>query len=190
MYKGQMRAGFIERPIVATSAGDFTPVYRRWFGSVVVWLRAVGVPEGELEDLAQEVFLVVRRKLDRFDGRNIAGWLYKIVAQTASDHRRRAWFRRLVQRAPESELDGVPSPIADPLRMCEVADAQRQLRRLLAQLKEPQRVAFWLFEIEEQSAHEIAEALGVSETAVAMRVHYARKELYRLVEAQRRKERP
>jgi RNA polymerase sigma-70 factor, ECF subfamily len=185
-----MRAGSIEEPaLVVSPAADFTNVYREWFAPVVVWLRAVGTPTSELEDVAQETFLVVRRKLAAFDGRNLPGWLYKIAAQTASDQRRRAWFRRLVFRVPESELDQLPTAAPDPLRSYEIAHAQRELHRLLGELKEQQRVVFWLFEIEGYSTSEIAGVLGVSEAAVSMRVHYARKELHRLIEQQRRKER-
>jgi RNA polymerase sigma-70 factor (ECF subfamily) len=185
-----MRVGSIEQraPLVSAVA-DFTSVYRQWFAAVVVWLRALGTHESELEDVAQEIFLVVRRQLAAFDGRNLAGWLYKITAQTASDQRRRAWFRRLLFRAPESELDKLASTGPDPLRSCEMAQAQRELGRLLRLLKEPHRVVFWLFEIEGHSAAEIAAVLEVSEATVSMRVHYARKELHRLVEQQRRKER-
>jgi RNA polymerase sigma-70 factor, ECF subfamily len=185
-----MRVGSIEeRALVLRPAADFTSVYREWFAPVLIWLRALGTPPSEIEDVAQETFLVVRRKLAAFDGRNLPGWLYKIAAQTASDQRRRAWFRRLVFRASESELDQLPTAAPDPLRSCEVAQAQRELHRLLGKLKEQHRVVFWLFEFEGYSTAEIAGVLGVTETAVSMRLHYARKELHRLVEQQRCKER-
>ncbi|HEY2744461.1 MAG TPA: sigma-70 family RNA polymerase sigma factor [Polyangia bacterium] len=185
-----MRVGSIEEPsLVVCPAADFTSVYRDWFTSVVVWLRALGTPSSEIEDVAQEAFLVVRRKLAAFDGRNLPGWLYKIAAQTASDQRRRAWFRRLVFRASDSELDELPTATPDPLRSCEIAHAQRELGRLLAELKEQQRVVFWLFEIEGYSTSEIAGVVGATESAVSMRLHYARKELHRRIEQQRRKER-
>jgi RNA polymerase sigma-70 factor (ECF subfamily) len=175
-----------EQLLAPSAALDFTAVYREWFGSVVAWLRALGTPLSELEDVAQETFLVVRRKLDAFDGRNLPGWLYKIAAQTASDQRRRAWFRRLLQRAPESTLAGVPADGPDPLRSCEIAQAQRDLERLLGRLKEAQRVTFWLFEVEGYRAPEIAGLLGVTESTVTMRLHRARKELYGLLAKQRR----
>jgi RNA polymerase sigma-70 factor (ECF subfamily) len=176
----------LNEPLIAGSrAFDFTEVYREWFGSVIGWLRAVGIPESELEDVAQEVFLVVRRKLGGFDGRNLPGWLYKIATHTASDQRRRAFFRRLVKRAPASELAAVADQRPDPLVSCETALARQELRRLLDELKEPLRVAFWLFEIEGYRASEIAALVGVPESTVTMRIHYARRELYRLTAKQR-----
>src|SRR5438045_9424077 len=77
---------------------DFQSVYTAWFHPTLRWLRAFGVAESELEDVAQEVFLVVQAKLARFDGRNLAGWLFAIAARRASDHRRGAWHRRLFRR--------------------------------------------------------------------------------------------
>ena len=62
------------------------------------------MPSSDTEDLAQEIFLVVRRKLDRFDGGNLAGWLYRIAQLTVRDHRRRAWFKNLVLRRRHVDL--------------------------------------------------------------------------------------
>ena len=82
----------------------FRDIYDRWFDDVVKWLYALGMPSSETEDLAQEIFLVVRRKLDRFDGGNLAGWLYRIAQLTVRDHRRRAWFKNLTLRRRNVDL--------------------------------------------------------------------------------------
>ena len=75
------------------------------------------MPSSDTEDLAQEIFLVVRRKLDRFDGGNLAGWLYRIAQLTVRDHRRRAWFKNLTLRRRNVDLaklaDGAP-PVRRP----------------------------------------------------------------------------
>src|SRR5205085_12701435 len=80
------------------------------------WLYALGVPGSVTEELAQEIFLVVRRKLHRFDGGNLAGWLYRIAQLTVRDHRRRAWFKNLTIRRRELDLAGAdlttPGPAA------------------------------------------------------------------------------
>ena len=41
------------------AGGRFRDIYERWFGDVVKWLYALGMPSSETEDLAQEIFLVV-----------------------------------------------------------------------------------------------------------------------------------
>src|SRR4051812_32035865 len=81
---------------------DFAAVYRLHFADVCRWLRAFGIPASDREDIAQEVFLIVERKLAGFDGTNLAGWLYRITGYQARNHRRMAWFRNLLTRSTET----------------------------------------------------------------------------------------
>ena len=74
----------LERPIEAAAVTpSFEAIYDRYFDEVERWLRAMGVPSAELEDLGQEVFIVVRRKMDAFDGKNLGGWIFRITSRTA-----------------------------------------------------------------------------------------------------------
>jgi len=166
---------------------DFTSVYRAEFTSVIAWLRALGIPASEREDVAQEVFLVVRRKLSGFDGRNLRGWLFRITQRTASDHRRRVWFRSLFWRASPEAGERLPCPTQGPADLYERKEAAHRLERLVSGLDEKLRVAFWLFEIEGSSVKEIAALLGVTEPTVWMRVYRARAELVRRVDRQERR---
>ena len=59
---------------------EFRAVYDAWFDDVSRWIRALGGLEADRDDIVQEVFLVVRRRLKAFDGGNVAGWLYRIAA--------------------------------------------------------------------------------------------------------------
>ena len=62
-----------------------------------VWrtLRHLGVADADLEDVCQEVFVTVHRKLPEFEGRSkLRTWLYGICLRVASDYRRRAYVRR------------------------------------------------------------------------------------------------
>src|SRR5208283_5117510 len=92
-----------DRPEVALPT--FAYLYRSWYGHVVRWLGNLGAPRADIEDLAQDVFLVVRRRLDDFDGRNAAGWLYRIASGQVRQHRRRVFFRALVPSRETVELD-------------------------------------------------------------------------------------
>src|SRR5262249_4922336 len=140
---------------------DFTRTYEDWFEPCLRWLRALGVPDADLEDAAQDVFVVVRRKLATFDGERLGAWLYRIAARTAREHRRRAWFGRLWTRTSRIDVDGVASRAAGPAEAMERREAQRQLDRVLASMSEKRRVAFALFEIEGYSGDEIAAMLDV-----------------------------
>ena len=163
---------------------DFTAVYEAWFDDVSRWARALGGPEADLDDLCQEVFIVVRRRLAEFDGRNLAGWLYAITARTVSDHRRRAWFRRLFLRPRDVELDDFAGAGDDPDAALSRKQEQQLVHRLVAKMSEKRRTAFVLFEIEGYGGEEIARLLDVPVATVWTRLHHARKEFVELVRAQ------
>jgi len=161
---------------------DFDAIYERWFHHVARWIRALGGPDADLDDLAQEVFLVVRRKLPAFDGRNLPGWLYRIAAKTVSDHRRRAWFRHLFRGRREVDLDELPQLGPSPLQSLERREAQRTVHALLARMSARRRAAFVLFEIEGYSGEEIAALEGIPVATVWTRLHHARRDFLALVE--------
>lgn len=158
----------------------FDAIYERWFHEVMRWSRAFGGLDADLEDLVQEVFLVVRRKLDRFDGRNLPGWLYRITQRTVSDYRRRAWFRRLIQ-PPAHGLEAVVDPGQGPLESAERRQAERILSAVLSKLSPTRRSAFILFEIEGYSGEEIARLENIPVKTVYTRLHYARKDFFRIL---------
>lgn len=170
------------------AAESFDEVYATWAPHVLRWVRAFGGLDADLDDLAQEVFIVVQRKLPAFDGRNLPAWLYSIAARTVSDHRRRAWFRNLFRRAPDADLASVPSPLPGPYEVLERRDAERALGCLLQRMSEKRRTVFILFEIEGYSGEEIARLQRIPVATVWTRLHHARRDLFALLEELRRKE--
>lgn len=166
----------------AGSTLTFEHVYATSFNDVARWIRALGGMPADVEDLTQEVFLVVRRKLSAFDGRNLRGWLYRIAQRTVRDYRRRAWFRRVFLgggTTPEP-YDTAPSD-NDPSDIFERKEAEGILHGLLGQMSEVRRTTFVLFEVEGYSGEEIAEMQGIPLNTVWTRLHHARKEFLRLV---------
>jgi RNA polymerase sigma-70 factor (ECF subfamily) len=166
----------------------FEGVYLAWFDAVVRWVRAIGGLAGDEEDLAQEVFLVVRRRLPGFDGRNLPGWLYGIAARTVRDRRRRAWFRNLWRRRATQPLEALSSSAPGPAEIMERAEARRLLARLLGRLSEKRRTVYVLFEIEGLSGPEIAAAQGIPVKTVWTRLHHARRDLAAQLARLRRRE--
>ena len=161
-------------PVEAEAARpEFDKVYDAWFDRVASWVAAMGAPAGDRDDLVQDVFLVVLRRLPSFDGENIAAWLYQITRRRVRDFRRLAWFKRLLFRDRRFlEAFGGTSTDAGDLR-----DQRRRLDYLLDVLGEEQRAAFVLFEIEGLSGEEIASMQGVPVNTVWARIHTARKKL-------------
>ena len=159
---------------------DFSRVYDEWFDHAVQWIRALGAPPSDVEDIAQEVFLVVQRRLVDFDGRNLPGWLYKIAVRQVRQHRRRFWFR-LFARRETSPLEHIVDRASAPLDCLEDKERRVVVEQLLARMSEKRRVAFVLFEIEGYSGEEIADILDVPLGTVWTRLHHARKEFFGLL---------
>jgi RNA polymerase sigma-70 factor (ECF subfamily) len=160
---------------------DFTHVYSTFFAHVVRWIRALGGPVADLEDIAQEVFLVVRRRLSQFDGENLVGWLYQITRYTVRDHRRRAWFRHVLSGRRDIELDDMPHSQDGPAADLDKKEAQRVLEQLLSRMSDKRRTALVLFEIEGYSGEEIALMHDIPVSTVWTRLYHARREFLALV---------
>ncbi len=156
------------------SASAFDDLYRQFFHDVCRWSRALGGLNADVEDIAQEVFLVVRRKLDSFDGQHPRAWLYGITRRAVSDYRRRAWFRRVLQ--PFEALLDAPSDAPSPNEIARKNEASRALNEMLNRLSPVRRAAFILFEIEGYTGEEIAELEGIPLNTVYTRLHHARKD--------------
>jgi RNA polymerase sigma-70 factor (ECF subfamily) len=141
-----------------------------------VWrvLRRLGVLEEDVDDVVQEVFVTVHRKLPTFEGRSSARtWIYGIAVRVASDYRKRARTRR---EAP-GEIESAPA--MGPSQEEEVAARQARilLDRILDQLDEGKRAVFVLYEIEGLPMAEVAVAVGCAVQTAYSRLHTARREV-------------
>lgn len=150
-----------------------------------VWrvLRRLGVSESDVEDVCQEVFIVVHRRLGDFEGRSkLRTWIYGICVKTASDYRRRAFRRReIVTEIP-------PDHGVEPrqIRKVEEREVRALLDSLLDELDETKRAVFVLFKIEELPMDEVAEAVGCPLKTAYSRFYAARKELETVLRNRRR----
>lgn len=151
----------------------FPELYSNHFDLVWRALRSLGVPEHQVEDALQEVFLVVHRRLADFEARaSFKTWLYGIVLGVARNARRTE--RRKGGATPlvlEPEIaDGAPDPHDDAV----AAEALRQVSEALEDLSDARREVFVLAELEEMSAPEIARTLGINVNTVYSRLRCAR----------------
>lgn len=159
------------------SALTFEALYDQWFADVVRWVRALGAREADRDDLVQDIFIVVHRRLPEFDGQNVAGWLYQIARRKTRDHRRLLWVKQLFGATSVPLADATLSTELTPLRELETKQKRELLEELLSKLNPDQRAAFTLFEIESYSGEEIAVIQGVPVNTVWARIHKARKKL-------------
>jgi RNA polymerase sigma-70 factor (ECF subfamily) len=154
-------------------------IYRAHFDFVWRSLRRMGVAPGSMDDAAQDVFLVVHRKLASFEERSsVKTWLFGIVARVAHDHRRSEKRKGDPLRCEEpSALDRLPDRATmGPMQRAEQSASIRLLEELLAQMTPEKRDVFFLAELEQMTAPEIGEALDVPLTTVYSRLRAARLE--------------
>ncbi len=154
--------------LTAAAAPDFDAVYAEHFDYVYrVVVRLGGTSHAE--DLAQEVWAVVHRRLAGFEGRaRLTTWLFQIAYHVVGDHIRKERLRR-------GFLALVGRPVA--VRALEHAEDAARLTRAVAALAWKQRAVLVLHEVEGWSCETIAERLEVPVATVYTRLHHARKRL-------------
>jgi RNA polymerase sigma-70 factor (ECF subfamily) len=137
--------------------------------------RRMGVPESEIGDLCQEVFLRVYRGLGTFRGEaQFTTWLYSIVLrEVARAGRARGVRQALLALLGRQPLPAGPDPIAR-------AEASWQVEGVLGRMKPKQREVFVLFDLEELTLPEIAAALDCPLETVRSRLRIARAQFARL----------
>ncbi len=138
---------------------------------VIRTLRHLGISDADVDDVAQEVFVTVHRKLPEFEGRSkLRTWLYAICLRVASDHRRRAYMVR--ERVTDSP------PIDTGERSGDEPDTSLESRafvnELLADLDDDKRAVLVLYEIEGLTMREVAEVVGCPLQTAYSRLHAAR----------------
>lgn len=139
----------------------------------------------ECEDLAQEVFLKVFRKLHTFQQDSaFYTWLYRITVNTATDHLSRSGRRRLHLVEDDGALDqgqprSQPEEVGQPLLDAELAQVTRAI---LDRLPEKYRTILVLREYEDLSYTDIAGVLGIQLGTVESRLFRARQRFKQALE--------
>jgi RNA polymerase sigma-70 factor (ECF subfamily) len=148
-------------------------VYEAHFDFVWRTARRLGSPEALLDDVVQEVFVVVQRRLSEFEGRSeLKTWLFSITRRIVRAHVRQnvRHGRASIEDLPE--IADLTTPDAES-RLCADEDT-RLLYALLDELDDEKREVFVLSELEEMSGPAIAEALDLHLSNVYARVRVAR----------------
>ncbi|WP_438042254.1 RNA polymerase sigma factor [Sorangium sp. So ce128] len=157
---------------------DFAEVYEEMFPFVWRTVRRLGVDASAHEDVCQEVFVVVHRRLPEFLGRSsLKTWVFGIVVNVVQTHRRSLRRKSPAHRGTGETVD--PELLAGPSNLSPYeamtrAEAARVAHELLSSLDEEKRVVLLLAELEEMSAAEIARGIGVNVNTVYARLRAAR----------------
>jgi RNA polymerase sigma-70 factor (ECF subfamily) len=159
---------------LAQDASAWRTLYERHWNNVARLVHALGILDGEADDLCQEIFLIVYRHLRSFRGEARLGtWIHRLATREAIRHAKRGRVRRsLLALLARAE----PAPL--PRDWAENEASRRQyLTHLLSRLPPERRLALVLFEIEGRSVEDIAESCGCAVNTVWTRIHRARVQL-------------
>lgn len=162
-------------------------------------LRLVG-GRADAEDVLQETFVQVFRKLGSFRGQSrFSTWLYRIATNTALMHRRssshrrveslEAYLPRFRSDGRHREIDVDYSAAARVESSVEREELGRLLLEALGRLPERYRAAVVLYDLEELPATEAAAVLGIEPATLRQRVHRGRLMLRGYLDALARGER-
>lgn len=158
---------------------DFDTLYETMVEYVWNAVCRMGVHDSDAEDVVQEIFVIIYRRLGEFEGRaQIKTWVFKIMVHVVQ-HYFRTHARRPGDRATEkgTEIQAlVAAQEKGPAGELERREALRVLDRLLGELDEDKRMVFVLAEVEQLTLAEIAEIVEANANTVASRLRVARRE--------------
>jgi RNA polymerase sigma-70 factor (ECF subfamily) len=173
--------GLLEADLVARSRrGDaqaFETIYRQHASRIYSLASRMCGSADDGEDLLQEIFIQVYRKLDSFQGNARLGtWLYRLALNHCLDYvrSRRAKMSKMTDTL---DREGALEPVA----RTDTPVARLDLERAIEQLPEGCREAFVLHDIEGFDHKEVGKLLGVAEGTSKSQVFKARLKLRALL---------
>lgn len=177
-----------DRNVELAQSGDmaaFEEVYRTYHRRVYAQCLRMTRSVAEAEDLTQEVFIQLYRKLKTFRGDSLfTTWLHRLTTNAVLMH-----FRKVAAR-PEQTTDDAEtlSIFAGPapnLNNTSVID-RIALEEAIKQLSPGYRAVFILHDMEGYEHHQISKMLGCAVGTSKSQLHKARMKLRRLLRPRRR----
>ena len=158
------------------SAGDqraFAQLFDTHFSFVRSIARQLGTPDADLDDVAQEAFVVAFKQIHRFTSGKFTTWVYRIVSNLVANRHRSRGIRNAFAKILGQQAE---PQVAAADRDFDRAETQQQVAAVLASMAHKKREVFAMYELEGLSGEEIAERLDCKIDTVWSRLHYARQE--------------
>lgn len=160
---------------------SFEEAYESTFAFAWRNARRLGVDDAHLDDVVQEVFLTVHRRLSDFEGRSsLRTWVFGILLRVVQGHRR-SLRRRGGPPADGPDPDSLEAPTPGAFEALSRAESTRLLHGILDEMDDDKRAVLVLADLEQMPGPEIAEALGVNLNTMYARLRVARQDLERAV---------
>lgn len=182
----------MERIVHTEEIGELTSeaIFERYRDRIYRYILGMVHDPAEAEDLTQETFLRVHRKLKSLrDQKALVSWLYRIATHICYDRFRQASYRDVplpFDTAPDDE--GSEAQWSDPdaprlEQMIEQTEMTTCVQEYIAELPDNYRAAIILHDIHRLTNPEIARMLSISFGAVKIHLHRARQQLKTALEA-------
>ncbi len=161
--------------------GSFACLVDRYSRSVFSLILKIVQNREDAEELAQDVFIKLFRKLDSFQGESsFSTWLYRIAYNTAISHTRKKKHEFLT--IEEATIENESGEKMDNLLHESTSEQQLViLENALEKLSPEDRGLILLFYMENKSIEDITVISGLTLSNVKTRLHRIRKKLYSLV---------
>ncbi len=161
-----------------TSVPSFADVYNTYLNFVWSITRCLGVDNDDVDDVVQEIFVVIYKRLHTVEQpESLRSWVYGIIRRVAGRYHRARRTILLNTGNVNVEPEMLQPEWSTPQGMAEQSEQVRLIWGFLEKLEAPKREVFILTELEEMTAPEIAEAIGVPLNTVYSRLRAARQEL-------------
>jgi RNA polymerase sigma-70 factor, ECF subfamily len=159
-------------PAQMTRKDPVLEAYQQEITYVFHALRWLGAQPQEIEDLAQEVFIALRRSWSNYDsGRPLRPYLFGVAFRVVSMQRRKR--KREVAFARLEVRDGGPTPD----EVAQAKQARVMVLRALEKIPLARRAVLVMHDLDELPMAEVAEALSIPLFTAYSRLRKARKEL-------------
>ena len=146
-------------------------LFAEWMPITLQRCRRLGGPRIDAEQAAQEIFLVVLRRVHTVRVREaFPPWLFEVTRRVLSQHRRRAWGRRW---DPGADVDHFPQGVSGE-RAGERAEITRKVWLILDGMPNPLREVLVLCDVEQWTDVEAARLMSVPVGTAKSRLRRAR----------------
>lgn len=170
----------LDQLVEAARHGDneaFEELVKRTHADTFTLARRLVSDDDDARDVVQETYLRAFRSIRKFRGdAQFSTWLYRITANCASTHlgrRRRHRHDELDEEVAVPDLN----PDHDPAAAADATILRQRLEAAIAELPPRLRAVVVLRDIYDLSHAEIADQIGISESAAKVRLHRARRKL-------------
>jgi RNA polymerase sigma-70 factor, ECF subfamily len=174
----------VSRRAIDPREAEFAQLFEEFSAPIFNYVLRMVADADRAADITQDTFIKAYRKLDTVtDATSTRSWLYRIATNTAiDDMRRRRMVRPMGDDAPAfvNRPDPRPGPEAQVL----AATLDERVQRALSTLRPNHRQCLLLSDLEDMSAQQIGEVMGLSYAAVRTLLCRARGEMRRALAAE------